>query len=109
AMARVEHRDAAGEVDVALAFDVPHLGVLGALADDVVGLAEARGHGGAAARHQGGVVQVGFTLHGNSGRSRGERVAGKVRCGGCLDIAGPGASTLVPVYRYSHVQLTYPA
>ena len=59
----VEHRDAAGEVDEAPALDVPDLGVVGALHEDLVALAQPGGQRGAAARHQGGIVQVRFAVH----------------------------------------------
>ena len=43
AVAGVEHGDAAGEIDVALALDVPELGVLGALGEDPGRMADAAG------------------------------------------------------------------
>jgi hypothetical protein len=63
AMAGVEHRDAAGKIDVAPALDVEHLGVLGPRGEDRVGMAHAAGHGGLAARQQRGIGQVKLSLH----------------------------------------------
>ncbi len=69
AVAGVEHGDAAGKVDVALALDVPDLGVVGAGGEDGVGVADTAGHRGVAPGHQLGVglvaqVGLGITLHG---------------------------------------------
>ncbi len=50
AMADVHHRDAAGEVDIALAFDVPQLGALGAVGVEAGHHAHAAGRGSGAAR-----------------------------------------------------------
>ena len=47
-MAGVEHRDAAGEVDVTLAFDVPELGVLGPVGENSGHMADAAGDRGLA-------------------------------------------------------------
>ena len=55
AMAGVQHRDAAGEIDVAGALDVPHLGVQRALGVGVGGVAEGPRHGRVAAGEQVGV------------------------------------------------------
>ncbi len=55
AVAGVEHGDAAGEVDVAAALDVPDLGVLGALGIDRGRVADAARHGGVAAGEQLGI------------------------------------------------------
>jgi len=49
AVARIEYGDAAGEVDVAAAFDVPQFGVLCPRGEDLVGLLDPIGDGGAAA------------------------------------------------------------
>ena len=45
AVAGVEHGDAAGEVDVAVAVDVPELGTFGALGKDRIGGADAARNG----------------------------------------------------------------
>ena len=66
AVAGVDDRDAAGEVDVAPAFDVPQLGMAGAGDEDLVRLADAARHGGLAARHQRGVGREGVTVHGRT-------------------------------------------
>jgi len=66
AVAGVQHGDATGEVDQAAALDVPHLGVFGAVDEDLVRLAQPDGQGGAASRHQGrigGVGDLGFAVH----------------------------------------------
>ena len=52
-VAGVQHGDAAGEVDVLAAVDVPHGGVLGALGDDRVDLADTARYGGSTALQQG--------------------------------------------------------
>jgi hypothetical protein len=75
-VAGVEHRDAAGEVDVALAFDIPDFCAFGALGENFVGLPQTRGQGGAATRHQrgvgfGGGGQLGVAVHGVSPGKRG--------------------------------------
>jgi len=64
AMAGVQHRDAPGEVDVATALDVPDLGVVAALDENLVGMTDATWNGGLAAGKKGGVVQMGVALHG---------------------------------------------
>src|SRR5690606_28524537 len=51
-MTGVEHRNAAGEIDVLTAFDVPHRGVFRALCEDRVNLADATRDGSHAALHQ---------------------------------------------------------
>ncbi|MNJ52507.1 hypothetical protein D3C77_478470 [compost metagenome] len=48
----VEHRDAAGEVDVLAAFDIPHRGVFRTFGEDRVDLPHAARNGGLAALHQ---------------------------------------------------------
>jgi len=73
AMPCVEHRDAAGEVDVAAAFDVPEFGVGRACDEDFMRLPDAANHCRTAALHQCGIREVlefGVAVHGVSfGRS----------------------------------------
>ncbi|MCY1430008.1 hypothetical protein D9M71_459440 [compost metagenome] len=52
-VAGVQYGDAAGEVDVLAAIDIPHGGVLGALGDDRVDLADTAGNGSGTAFQQG--------------------------------------------------------
>ena len=52
-VAGVQYGDAAGEVDVLAAFDVPHSGVLGPLGDDRVDLANTARNSGGTALQQG--------------------------------------------------------
>ncbi len=52
AVAGVQHRDAAGKVDVAFALDIPQLGVFGAGGEDGVADPDPARHGGEAAVHQ---------------------------------------------------------
>ena len=56
---RVQHADAADEVDVAVAFHVPQLGVLGIFRVDRCGGGDTARHGGIAARDE---VGVGLTV-----------------------------------------------
>ena len=95
-VAGVEHGDAAGEVDVAVALDIPELGILGAGGKDRRGRGDATRHGGFAAGEQGG---VGLAGHGagdaaaggddviGTGRGRG---LGRGRFGGAGFGSGPG-------------------
>ncbi len=69
AVARVEHGNAAGKIDITLAFDVPDLGIVGTGGKDLVGVADAAGHRGVAPRHQRGIglrgqVGVSIAMHG---------------------------------------------
>src|SRR6266581_2709108 len=51
-MAGVEHRDTAGEVDIALAFDIPDFAVERSFGKDRRGMADTANHGRLPARHQ---------------------------------------------------------
>ncbi len=51
-MTGIEHADAAGKVDIALAFHVPHLGVLGAVGENSVDIGGALSHSCLAPLHQ---------------------------------------------------------
>ena len=64
AMTGIEHRNAAGKVDVSLAFHVPDFGVFATVNEDLVAVAHAARYGGFAARKQGGVVRIRFALYG---------------------------------------------
>ncbi len=55
AVAGVEHADAAGEVDIALAFHVPQLGVLGSIGKYSVDVGGALSHRGLTPLHQLGI------------------------------------------------------
>ena len=65
AMAGVEHRDAAGKIDVALAFDVPQLGVGGAFCVYGQGIGDPARNGGEST-----LVQFGIGAHGHSSGSQ---------------------------------------
>ncbi|MCY1298657.1 hypothetical protein D9M68_669530 [compost metagenome] len=71
-VAGVQYGDAASEVDVLTAIDVPYGGVLGTLGDDRVDLADTTGDGGLATLQQGFVLAHIFL----SGRSSVGRVEG---------------------------------
>ena len=62
-VAGVQHRNAAGKVDVALCFDVPQLRVAAARDEDLVGLADAPRHGGMPTSHERGVREEGLSAH----------------------------------------------
>ena len=64
AVAGVEHGDATGKIDVALAFHVPDFGVVAAVDEDLVGVAHAARNGRFAARVQAGVGGLGGVEHG---------------------------------------------
>ena len=63
AVAGVEDGNATGEVNIALAFDVPHFRVEATRDKDFMALAHTPGNGGAPAGHQGGVGLFGLVLH----------------------------------------------
>ena len=65
AVAGVQDGNAAREIDVALALNVPDLAVLGAVDEDLVRMAHAAGNGGFTACVQGGIAGQGVAVHGN--------------------------------------------
>src|SRR4029077_8935639 len=68
AMAGVHHPDAAGKIDIAPPFNVPHLAVARAVDENLVDLTDAPRDRGAPPRHQCRVAETRFPFHSKSFR-----------------------------------------
>ena len=100
----VEHRDAAGEVDIAAALDVPQLGVVRAVGVDGGGRADPARDGGGAARGEGGVAE-GHAAESHAGGTilpsaaiahEATSLFTLVTCGNHIDVAEPDDPRLPP-------------